>query len=60
MREKERKRKTNETMAEFRSIKSYKGSPYVNNISNEDIALALLNLSSKNLTISTNYSVFSK
>ena len=50
MREKERKRKTNETMAEFRSTKSYKVSPYTNIISNEDIALALLNMTTKHLT----------
>ena len=56
MREKERKRKTNETMSEFRSTKSYKASPYTNIISNEDIAMALLNLSSKNLTINSDTS----
>ena len=53
MREKERKRKTNETMAEFRSTKSYKASPYTNVISNEDIAMALLNLTTKHLTINS-------
>ena len=53
MREKERKRKTNETMSEFRSTKSYKASPYTNIISNEDIAMALLNLSTKYLTINS-------
>lgn len=52
-REKERKRKTNETMAEFRSTKSYKASPYTNVISNEDIAMALLNLTTKHLTINS-------
>ena len=60
MREKERKRKTNETMSEFRSTKSYKVSPYTNIISNEDIAMALLNLSSKNLTINSDSSGVNK
>ena len=40
-------------MSEFRSTKSYKVSSYNNVISNEDIAMALLNLSSKNLTINS-------
>ena len=60
MREKARKRKTNETMAEFRSIKSYKASPYANVISNEDIAMALLNLSTKHLTINSDSSGLTK
>ena len=60
MREKARKRKTNETMAEFRSIKSYKASPYTNVISNEDIAMALLNLSTKHLTINSDSSGLTK
>jgi hypothetical protein len=60
MREKERKRKTNEAMSEFRSTKSYKVSPYTNIISNEDIAMALLNLSSKNLTINSDSSGVTK
>ena len=60
MREKARKRKTNETMAEFRSTKSYKVSPYTNVISNEDIAMALLNLSTKHLTISSDTSGLNK
>ena len=60
MREKERKRKTNETMSEFRSTKSYKVSPYTNTISNEDVAMALLNLSNKNLTINSDTSNLNK
>ncbi len=60
MREKARKRKTNETMAEFRSTKSYKASPYTNVISNEDIAMALLNLSTKHLTINSDSSGVNK
>ena len=59
-REKERKRKTNEAMSEFRSTKPSKISPYANTISNEDIAMALLNLSSKNLTLNSDTSGFSK
>ena len=60
MREKERKRKTNETMSEFRSTKSYKVSPYTNIISNEDVAMALLNLSTKNLSINSDTSNLNK
>ena len=59
-REKARKRKTNETISEFRAIKTYKTSPYLNVISNEDIALALLNLASKNLTLNSDSSGLSK
>ena len=46
-REKQRQKKTNETLATFKSIKKFQTSPYSNVISNHDIVLALLNLSNK-------------
>ena len=46
-REKQRQKKTNETLATFKAIKKFQTSPYSNIISNHDIALALLNLSNK-------------
>ena len=46
-REKQRQKKTNETLATFKSIKKFQTSPYSNVISNNDIVLALLNLSNK-------------
>lgn len=52
-REKQRKRKTNETIAAFKSIKSYKSSPYSTSINKRDIALALINLSGKTLTLNS-------
>ena len=52
-REKQRKRKTNETIAAFKSIKSYKSSPYSTAINRRDIALALINLSGKTLTLNS-------
>ena len=44
---KQRQKKTNETLAAFKSIKKFQSSPYSNAISNHDIVLALLNLSNK-------------
>ena len=46
-REKQRQKKTNETLAMFKSIKKYQTYPYSNVISNQDVVLALLNLSNK-------------
>ena len=43
-RKKKRQKKTNETLAAFKSIKKYQTSPYANAISNHEIVLALLNL----------------
>ena len=48
-REKQRQKKTNETLAAFKSIKKINTSPYSNTISNTDIVMALLNLSNKSL-----------
>ena len=50
-REKQRQKKTNETLAAFKSIKKYQSSPYANAISNHEIVLALLNLSNKPLSL---------
>lgn len=50
---KERQRKTNETIATFKSIKSYSASPYSTSINKRDIALALLNLSGKTLSLNS-------
>ena len=52
-REKQRQKKTNETLAAFKSIKKVQSSPYSNAISNQDIVLSLLNLSSKPLTLNS-------
>ena len=46
-REKQRQKKTNEALAAFKSIKKIKPSPYSNPISNQEIVMALLNLSNK-------------
>ena len=50
-REKQRQKKTNETLAAFKSIKKINSSPYSNAISNTDIVMALLNLSNKPLSL---------
>ena len=50
-REKQRQKKTNETLAAFKSIKKMNSSPYSNTISNQEIVLALLNLSNKPLSL---------
>ena len=50
-REKQRQKKTNETLAAFKSIKKMKTSPYSNTISNQEIVMALLNLSNKPLSL---------
>jgi hypothetical protein len=50
-REKQRQKKTNETLAAFKSIKKYQSSPYSNAISNHEIVMALLNLSNKPLSL---------
>jgi hypothetical protein len=50
-REKQRQKKTNETLAAFKSIKKMKTSPYANTISNTEIVMALLNLSNKPLSL---------
>ena len=50
-REKQRQKKTNETLEAFKSIKKIKTSPYSNTISNQEIVLALLNLSNKPLSL---------
>ena len=50
-REKQRQKKTNETLAAFKSIKKLKTSPYSNTISNQEIVMALLNLSNKPLSL---------
>ena len=50
-REKQRQKKTNETLAAFKSIKKMKSSPYSNTISNHEIVMALLNLSNKPLSL---------
>ena len=52
-REKERKKKINETIAEFKSIKKPTGNPYVNSIQKKDIAMALVNLQNKTLTLNS-------
>ena len=50
-REKQRQKKTNETLAAFKSIKKLRTSPYSNAISNTDVVMALLNLSNKPLAL---------
>ena len=50
-REKQRQKKTNETLAAFKSIKKLRSSPYSNAISNTDVVMALLNLSNKPLAL---------
>jgi hypothetical protein len=50
-REKQRQKKTNETLAAFKSIKKFKSSPYSNEVKNHDIVLSLLNLSNKPLSL---------
>ena len=50
-REKQRQKKTNETLAAFKSIKKMKSSPYANTIGNQEIVMALLNLSNKPLSL---------
>ena len=50
-REKQRQKKTNETLAAFKSIKKVKTSPYSNTLSNQEIVMALLNLSNKPLSL---------
>lgn len=50
-REKERQRRTNQAIAQFKAIKKVQNSPYSNEVSKEDIAFALLNLNSKNLNL---------
>lgn len=50
-REKQRQKKTNETLAAFKSIKKLRTSPYSNAISNTDVVMALLNLSNKPLDL---------
>ena len=50
-REKQRQKKTNETLAAFKSIKKYQSSPYSNAISNHEVVMALLNLSNKPLSL---------
>ena len=52
-REKQRQKKTNETLAAFKAIKKVQSSPYSNAISNQDIVLSLLNLSNKPLTLNS-------
>lgn len=52
-RAKQRQRKTNQTIAAFKSIKSYSASPYSTSINKRDIALALINLSGKTLTLNS-------
>ena len=59
-RAKERQKKTNETIAAFKSIKKLKSSPYSTAVSKEDIAMALLNLSSLTLNSSTESGTFNK
>jgi hypothetical protein len=53
VREKERKKKTNETLAAFKNIKKNTASPYDNAVRNKDIALALLNLSGRTLSLNS-------
>ena len=50
-REKQRQKKTNETLAAFKSIKKLRSSPYSTAISNTDVVMALLNLSNKPLAL---------
>lgn len=52
-RTKERQRRTNETLAAFKSIKSYSANPFTSAINKRDIAMALLNLSGKTLTLNS-------
>ena len=52
-REKQRQKKTNETLAAFKAIKKVQSSPYSNAIRNQDIVLALLNLSNKPLALNS-------
>lgn len=49
--EKNKDKKTNETLAAFKSIKKLRTSPYSNAISNTDVVMALLNLSNKPLAL---------
>ena len=54
-REKQRQKKTNEALAAFKSIKKIKSSPYSNTISNQEVVLALLNLSNKPFSLHNSF-----
>ena len=58
IREKDRKKKTNETLAAFKNIKKNTVSPYDNTVRNRDIALALLNLSGRTLSLNSSMESF--